>query len=709
MEVSDRNPLQVDGKNGILPPQLPILQSQSPSSPCLPLSMISINEEFPPLSSPPQGEFAREIAEIFGPKGSLSAISGFEWRPEQQRMAASVAEALERRTHLVVEAGTGVGKSLAYLLPSVLHARRTGRKALISTHTINLQEQLLYKDIPLVRGLLAEEFEAVLLKGRQNYVCPTRLSRAAHHGGDLFTAEERPELERIREWAATTSDGSLSDLPFEPNPQLWAQICSEQHLCTPKTCGRDSGCFYQSARRRAQSAQVLVLNHTLFFTLLGDPDDEGLGYLFPDDFVIFDEAHTVEQVASRHLGFSLSQYGLRQSIQRLYNPRTRKGLLQQARHTEAISTAADLLPEIDRFFDSLAGACTFKQGRECRIREDQSAVLAEAVANSTLSQGLARLAESAGSAASKTEEEGLKGELTEVTSRLRTARAGLNDFLSQNEPGHVYWVERGGKSSTWHSLHAAPVAVAPLLGRLLFRDGGTAVMTSATLSVGSEELGYFKGRVGGEEVPSLQLGSPFDYQRQMKLHLVRKMPEPRDAGYEEALAKWIEHFTTESKARAFVLFTSYKTMQAVAARMEGFFTKKKWNLIIQGGGLSRSRMLETFREESGSVLFGTDSFWTGVDLPGEALSSVIITRLPFITPDHPLTEAKLEEIESSGGDPFRDYSLPEAILKLRQGIGRLIRSGSDTGSIVILDSRILSKYYGKAFLRALPECPVEIL
>jgi ATP-dependent DNA helicase DinG len=429
--------------------------------------MISINEEFSPLSSPPQGEFAREIAEIFGPKGSLSAISGFEWRPEQQRMAASVAEALEGRTHLVVEAGTGVGKSLAYLLPSVLHARRTGRKALISTHTINLQEQLLYKDIPLVRGLLAEEFEAVLLKGRQNYVCPTRLSRAAHHGGDLFTAEERPELERIREWAATTSDGSLSDLPFEPNPQLWAQICSEQHLCTPKTCGRDSGCFYQSARRRAQSAQVLVLNHTLFFTLLGDPDDEGLGYLFPDDFVIFDEAHTVEQVASRHLGFSLSQYGLRQSIQRLYNPRTRKGLLQQARHTEAISTAADLLPEIDRFFDSLAGACTFKQGRECRIREDQSAVLAEAVANSTLSQGLARLAESAGSAASKTEEEGLKGELTEVTSRLRTARAGLNDFLSQKEPGHVYWVERGGKSSTWHSLHAAPVAVASITRQTL--------------------------------------------------------------------------------------------------------------------------------------------------------------------------------------------------------------------------------------------------
>jgi ATP-dependent DNA helicase DinG len=671
--------------------------------------MISVNEEFSSAKHPHQGEFVREIADLFDPQGKLSAIRGFEWRPEQQRMASAVAEALEGRSHLVVEAGTGVGKSLAYLLPAIIHSIRTGRKALISTHTINLQEQLLYKDIPLVKGLLGEEFEAVLLKGRQNYICPTRLSRAFHHGGDLFTTEERPELERIKEWAATTSDGSLSDLPFDPAPQLWAQICSEQHLCTPKTCGRDSGCFYQAARRRAQSAQILVLNHTLFFTLLGDPEEEGLGYLFPDDFVIFDEAHTVEQVASRHLGFSLSQYGLRQSIQRLYNPRTRKGLLQQARHTEAIGTAADLIPEIDHFFDTLAGACTFKQGRECRIRENQSGDLLEAVSKSKLSEGLARLADSAASAASKTEEEGLKGELSEVTSRLRASRAGLADFLSQSEPGHVYWVERGGKASTWHSLHAAPVAVAPLLGRLLFREGGTAIMTSATLSVGSQELDYFRSRVGGEDVPALQLGSPFDYSRQMKLQLVRKIPEPRDNGYEEALAKWIEHFTTESRARAFVLFTSYKTMQGVASRLENFFSKKGWNLIVQGGGLSRSRMLEAFRADGESVLFGTDSFWTGVDLPGEALSSVIITRLPFVTPDHPLTEAKLEEIESSGGDPFRDYSLPEAILKLRQGIGRLIRSSRDTGSIVILDSRILSRPYGKAFLKALPECPVEIL
>jgi ATP-dependent DNA helicase DinG len=670
--------------------------------------MISLNEEYHPAASALQGEFAREVGELFGPKGKLAAIRGFEWRPEQQQMAAAVAAALEGRTHLVVEAGTGVGKSLAYLMPAVLHARRTGRKALISTHTINLQEQLLYKDIPLVRGLLGDDFEAVLLKGRQNYVCPVRLARAVRHGGDLFTNEEKPDLERIREWAATTSDGSLSDLPFEPPQQLWSQVCSEQHLCTPKTCGRDSGCFYQAARRRAQSAQVLVLNHTLFFTLLGEPEEGGSGYLFPDDFVVFDEAHTVEQVASRHLGFSLSQYGLRQSLQRLYNPRTRKGLLQQVRHGDGISAVADLIPEVDRFFDALAGACNFKQGRECRIREDRSAELIGAVAESPLAEGLFKLVEAAGSAAAKAQDEGLQGELNEVASRLKVSRSGLADFLSQNAPDHVYWVERSGRTSTWCSLHAAPVAVAPLLGRLLFREGSTAVMTSATLSIGSAELDYFRGRVGALEVPALQLGSPFDYSRQMKLHLVRKMPEPKDAAYEDALVKWIGHFTAESCARAFVLFTSHRTMQAVAAKMQGFFEEKGWNLIVQGAGISRSRMLEAFREGGESVLFGTDSFWTGVDLPGEALSSVIITRLPFVTPDHPLTEAKLEEIQSSGGDPFQSYSLPEAILKLRQGVGRLIRSGSDKGTIVILDSRILTRPYGKAFLKALPECPVEI-
>jgi ATP-dependent DNA helicase DinG len=233
-------------------------------------------------------------------------------------------------------------------------------------------------------------------------------------------------------------------------------------------------------------------------------------------------------------------------------------------------------------------------------------------------------------------------------------------------------------------------------------------MTSATLSIGAPDLGYFRERVGADEVPALQIGSPFDYERQMSLHLVEKMPEPKAVGYEEALARWIHHFTEQSRARAFVLFTSYQTMRNVAALAEQEFEKRGWTLLLQGGGMPAQRMVAEFRENPHSILFGVSSFWTGVDVPGDALSSVIITRLPFTTPDHPLTEARLEAIEARGGRAFEGYSLPEAILKLRQGVGRLIRSKSDEGTIVILDSRILTKPYGKAFLRAMPKCPVEI-
>jgi ATP-dependent DNA helicase DinG len=252
------------------------------------------------------------------------------------------------------------------------------------------------------------------------------------------------------------------------------------------------------------------------------------------------------------------------------------------------------------------------------------------------------------------------------------------------------------------------VDLADTLRRLVFREGACTVLTSATLSIGSPDLSYFRNRVGADGVPALQIGSPFDYARQMSLHLVQKMPEPKSPGYESSLADWIARFTEKSEARAFVLFTSYQTLRSVAELSEPVFEKRGWQLLAQGSGMPPQRMLQEFRQNPHTVLFGVSSFWTGVDVPGEALSSVIITRLPFATPDHPLTEARLEAIESEGGRAFESYSLPEAILRLRQGVGRLIRSKSDTGTIVILDSRILSKPYGRSFLQALPKCPVEI-
>lgn len=651
-----------------------------------------------------------EVREIFSEKGLLSGVKGFEYRAEQQQMAEEVALALVKGSHVVVEAGTGVGKSLAYLIPSILFSKREKRRALISTHTIHLQEQIIFKDIPFLQKLLPVEFEAMLLKGRQNYLCGSRLDRMLGTGetqGELFNDFQRRELERLREWSFRTKDGTLSDFAESPDAEVWSQVCSERHACSPKKCAQNPRCFYQAARKKALSADVLVLNHTLFFLLLGGVDGfetRETGFLTPGDFAVFDEAHTLEGVASRHLGVSVSQYGVRQALLRLYNPKTKKGLLQVKKVPQLIPAACDLAEENDRFFLKVGEKCSFEKGREYRVRE---AGLVEG--EKYLERMEVFLQMVLGVVDTKELEKELDGELFEMVQRLKTAVMGIRIFLRQELENHVYWVERTGKREQYHALNAVPVDPSGALAELLFRDGTPAILTSATLSVGSARLDYFRDRVGAQEVKPVQIGSPFDFEKQMTLYLVKKMPEPQDAAYEGELEKWIEHFTEKSRARAFVLFTSYRTMNALAQKMDGFFRKKGWDLLVQGGEKPRMRMLEEFRSSEAAVLFGTESFWTGVDVAGEALSNVIITRLPFATPDHPIVEAKLEAIKERGGDAFREYSLPEAILKFRQGVGRLIRSKSDTGSIVVLDSRILTKFYGRSFLQAIPECRREII
>lgn len=644
------------------------------------------------------------LQEVLGPDGLIAKqLTDYEFRPQQLEMAEAVASALLSNEHLIVEAGTGVGKSFAYLLPAIDLALDTHEPVVISTNTINLQEQLIYKDIPFLQEVLPQPFTAALAKGRGNYLSRRRLDSLRTYERPLFdTMEEVEELDRIVEWVNVTEDGSKADLEPQPMFEIWNKVASDTDNCLRQRCPTYDTCFYFKARAQVDEADLIIVNHHLLFADWALRKANPYAAILPEyRYLILDEAHHLEATATEHTSVEFSNTRVKRFLDSLCNPQGRAGLFIRFESTASIRLVEDAREEANQQFISIMSWLE-RQGVRDRGHGVTHTVDQTDFVDNVLDESLGQLQSRLKSMKDAATTEDDQQEIDAHLRRCRELRNDLDVMVSHTLPDYVYWINTSTRGRFDRVvLHATPVNVSEELNTHLFEKMDSIIMTSATLAT-NQNFDYFRKRTGLFHSRELLVGSPFNYQEQVEIHIPSRMPDPRNRTFTEAAASQILKYLKLTHGKAFVLFTSYRMMDDVYEKILPYLEQLGIDVLKQGEGLSRSAMLTAFRENIDSVLFGTSSFWEGVDVRGESLSSVIITKLPFEVPTHPVIEARVKQIEEQGGNPFMEFSLPEAIIRFKQGFGRLIRTKTDTGIFVALDSRIRTKFYGKQFLNSLP-------
>jgi ATP-dependent DNA helicase DinG len=621
---------------------------------------------------------------IFGEAGVIAAAmrQAYEFRPQQMEMARAVEQALASKAHLIAEAGTGVGKSLAYLVPLISWTRAENCRAVVATYTKALQQQLVEKDLPFLKRVLGD-FRYTLCVGGENYLCLRRFD--ALRIGNLYEQNEIEPLNRLFEWSTRTRTGLRMELDVEPPASLWSKAGRQADLCLGRDCAFHKDCFYLKAKAVEQQSHILVANHHLFFA-----DMATGGNVLPQyKAAVFDEAHQVEDVATDYLGVEISNFAVRYLLDQLISQRTRKGLLtrltDQGPPVQELRGMVDGLRVVaENFFLNLHPLLD----REPSIRIRKPGVIPD-----ILSDPLMELRDGLLALGAETQEE--EFEIKAFASRAQALGSAVRINLSQSAEGCVYWAEREHQR---RRLVASPIEVADTLREQLFAKIDTVVLSSATLSAGGS-FTYIRNRLGLDAPVELLLDSPFDFERHALLYIARDLNDQQAAGYQEKFDSELKAVLAVTQGRTLVLFTSYGQLRKSADALR----KELPDLdFLCQGEMPAYRMLEQFKNSAGTVLMGTASFWQGIDIPGEALQCVVIAKLPFAVPDDPIIEARLERLRN----PFIEYQVPQATLLFRQGFGRLIRTKTDAGAVAVLDSRITSKSYGRTFLKSVPPCRI---